>query len=444
MKKNNQKAKNNSKTAKTSSKTAKNKTKLKKSKFFSNFVIGGLTVLILSATASFALIFFDSNSNNQPVENHTKQENIVFDEKILNKNLKKEIQLICGEKTFNIDGNLGESLRTIEEQLFVPASNAEILFDPDEDEVFVFKEESFGQAVDINQLVKKIKRNIKTNSDMPISIPVFTLSPKIRKQDLEGLIELRSNFSTSIVTSPANRKHNVKYALSAFNGLVVAPDEIVSFNEIVKNNTSQSNFKDAKIIVSGDFVLGSGGGICQSSTTIYNALLLADVAVLEVHNHSLPVSYVPRAFDAMVSESYSDLVFQNTTGSPLYFLTSSDNETVTVKIFGKPHEDGLVIKTKTLHVKDLPHKGDKIVPDTAGKYSNKICFKGEYLRLRYPKAGSEDIGYLQYYKNGELIDEKEIRHVYYPSHEGIIVEGVDELYDGMTLPDNEVKFINSQ
>ena len=96
------------------------------------------------------------------------------------------------------------------------------------------------------------------------------------------MIELRSEFTTSIATSTENRKHNVKYALSAFNGLAISPDETVSFNQIIKERTKTSNFKEAKIIVQGDFVPGSGGGICQASTTLYNALLLADMEIIDV------------------------------------------------------------------------------------------------------------------------------------------------------------------
>lgn len=414
----------------------------KKKKFFNHFLISSLVVLVL-ATSIFAFSLFGLNGGNN-IEQNLISDDIILNENLIDENVINELNLVFGEKSYKINENINQNIKTLVEELYVPASNAEIIFEPDGEEVFVFKEEKFGQEVDVNNLVRKIKNNLDNKINTPIEIPVLTLVPQIRKTDLEGLIELRSEFTTSIATSTENRKHNVKYALSAFNGLAISPDETVSFNQIIKERTKTSNFKEAKIIVQGDFVPGSGGGICQASTTLYNALLLADMEIIDVYSHSLPVSYVPRAFDAMVSEGFADLVFKNTSGYPIYIMTSGNRETVTVKVFGKPLEEGLEIKTKTEHIKSLPHKGDKIIPDTAGKYYDKICFKGEYLRLRYPKAGSEDIGYLLYYKNGELINQKKVRHVFYPSQEGIIVEGIDELYEGMTLPDNEVKFINSQ
>jgi vancomycin resistance protein YoaR len=411
---------------------------MKKNKIFKNFLMSSFIVIMISASIlSFALLGLPSKNENKI----SSDKGILINEKVLDDKSVTDLHLVLGEKEYHIEDNITQNLKNLIDELYVPASNAEVVFDPDNEEVFVFKEEVYGQEVNVTDLVKQIKNN-KTNK--PIQIPVFSLIPEVKKQDLEALIELKSQFTTSISSSPANRKHNVRYALSAFNGLVVAPDEVVSFNDAIKKKTKPENFKNAKIIVNGDYVLGSGGGICQASTTLYNALLLADMEILEVYNHSLPVSYVPRAFDAMVSEGIADLVFKNSSAHPIYIMTSGNDEAVTVKIFGEPFEIGLEIKTKTEHIKNLPHNGDKIVPDTQGKYYDKICFKGEYLRLRYPKEGSEDVGYLLYYKNGELAEQKKIRHVYYPAQEGIIVEGVDELYEGMKLPENEVKFINSQ
>ena len=83
--------------------------------------------------------------------------------------------------------------------------------------------------------------------------------------------------------------------------------------------------------------------------------------------------------------------------------------------------------------------------DTSGEYSNKVTFKGEYLRLKYPHEGYEANAYLQRYSvDGELLEEKLIRHEIYEPQEGIIIEGIEDIYDGITLPKNDVKFIPPQ
>ena len=424
----------------------KNNLENKKTKNFSFFKIlisGFVVIAILGGVFSFALLGFNTHAPDKledvfEVENSTGE---IVSEIILDEDLDKNVQLIYNDVVYSFNGNFGENIQRISSDLYLPAQNAEVIFNPNDEEVFVFKDESYGREVDIKTLIENIQYNLSENISAPIIIPTLEIQPEISATDLEGVIELRSQFSTSIATSTENRKHNVKYALSAFNGLVVNPDEIVSFNDITGKRTSANNYKDANIIVGGEYVLGAGGGVCQASTTIYNALIRADLNILEVHNHSLPVSYVPRAFDAMVSDGGFDLIFQNNTPHPLYFLTFADNENVGVKIFGAPLEDNLEIKTRTQQVKVLPHKGDKIVPDTDHKYQDKIMFKGEYLRLRYPKQGSENIGFLQYYKNGELVEEKQVRHVFYPPQQGVIVEGTEDVFEGITLPENNVKFI---
>jgi hypothetical protein len=93
----------------------------------------------------------------------------------------------------------------------------------------------------------------------------------------------------------------------------------------------------------------------------------------------------------------------------------------------------------------LPHPGDRIIKDVEGEYSNKVTFKGEYLRLKYPHEGYEANAYLQRYSSdGELLEEKLIRHEIYLPQEGVIIEGVEEVYEGITLPENNVKFIPPQ
>ena len=359
-------------------------------------------------------------------------------------NQQKNLNLIFEDMTYSFNENYAENIQKIVTDLYIPSQNATVEFNPNEEEIFVFEEEKIGREVDVRSLIDNIQYNFTNNVDAPIIVPMKEIAPEIEKSTLEGLIAPRSQFTTSIASSNANRKHNVKYALSLFNGLVVEPEEIVSFNSVLQERGSVANFKDANVIIGGEYVLARGGGVCQASTTLYNALIRSDISILEVHNHSLPVSYVPLAFDAMVSDGAYDLVFQNTTSHPLYFLATGNESEVSVKIFGEPLEEGLEIKTRTEQIKILPHKGDKIVVDSEHKFSDKITFKGEYLRAKYPKAGSENKGYLQYFKDGKLVEEKEIRHVYYPAQQGVIYEGTEDVFEGIELPENEVRFINPQ
>ena len=145
----------------------------------------------------------------------------------------------------------------------------------------------------------------------------------------------------------------------------------------------------------------------------------------------------------MVSGSYSDLVFTNNLENTIYIKTKTDDSNVYVEIYGE-NTDGVKIERRAELVKILPHNGDKIVPDTKGEYSSKVLYKGEFYRVKWPKEGYESKGYLRYYKDGEFVEEKEIRHDYYQPQDGIVIEGVEELGEGMTLPASDVSICNPQ
>ena len=95
-------------------------------------------------------------------------------------------------------------------------------------------------------------------------------------------------------------------------------------------------------------------------------------------------------------------------------------------------------------VGNIPHNGDKIVPDVNGEYADKVLYKGEYYRLKYPCEGYEAKAFKEYYKDGKLIDREEIRHEKYQPQDGIIIEGTQELPEGFVLPEQTVEFIKPQ
>ena len=415
--------------------------KKNKAKHLFNFIVCGVAVIFMILAV---LMVTSPNFPHLQDEMPENFENLSLDniltEEYFNKYPNQTFNLVFGDKEYRFNKNSGNSIEKLKEELYIEPIDAKVIFNPNSEEVFIFQDEVVGQELDTDNLTLYLKNSIKNKTTENIVIPTNAVAPKQTKQQLENGITLRSEFSTSIVGSQAGRKHNVSYGLSAFNGMIVLPDEEVSFNKVTGDRNFDSNYQDATVIMNGEYVQGKGGGVCQASTTLYNALIRADVEILEVHNHSLPVKYVPLAFDAMVNDTTSDLVFKNNTGSPLYILTSATDEKVTVKIFGAPLEDGLKIDTRTEKIREIK-KGDKIIPDTEGKYSKYVTFKGEYYRVKYPQNGQECVGYLLYYKNGELVNEKKVRHVYYQGQDGIIIEGTEDVYEGVTLPTNTVNFI---
>ena len=341
-------------------------------------------------------------------------------------------------------GGLDDIVDDIAESIEEDGVEPTLVFNADEKNPVSVVQGKNGVKINRELLYKRIDEELSLGKVAVIEIPLEDVPNQIDANELESSVAKRSSFSTNYATSGAERKSNVQKALSVFNGMIVEPGQEISFNETTGDRTEENGYKEANIIVGGAYIKGSGGGVCQASTTMYNALLLADIEILEANHHSLPASYVPLSFDAMVSEGVSDLRFRNNLSSPIYIRTYFDNETVSVEIYGTPLEEGEEIKTRAEFIKVLPHSGDQIVKDTTGEFSKYVLYKGEYYRQKYPREGYESKGYIQYYKNGELVEERELRHDFYYPQSGIVIEGTEELEEGMHLPENDVKIIPPQ
>ena len=223
--------------------------------------------------------------------------------------------------------------------------------------------------------------------------------------------------------------------------MIVKNGETVSFNKVTGPHTLEEGYKTATIIYNSRFVEGVGGGICQASTTLYNALIKAGVTIDEVHKHTLPVKYVPLALDAMVSEYISDLKFTNNTGADIFIHTYSDKNSVSAEVYGMPNAEGYTYNTRSETVQVISHTGDIVKPDEKHEYSDKVLFKGEYFRLSWPREGYEAVAYLQTFKDGKLVDEKEIRHEIYKPQNGIVIEGTEDAPAGMEAIESDVELI---
>ena len=366
----------------------------------------------------------------------------IFEKKKLSNKIKKE-GLKVNVPIEDVYDGFNNKIENIINELEVAPQTSKVEFNPESENMFNILPAQNGLIVNRDEL-KKMLSFALNEKKFDIEIPIVEVLPQENLQSLQNQISLRSSFSTDYSKSTNDRKYNIKRALSKFNGMIIEPDKEVSFNSVTGARTKDNGYKNAKIIIGGKYVDGIGGGVCQASTTLYNALILADIDILQVNHHTLPASYVPLSFDAMVSEGYADLVFKNTLETPIFIKTICDDKTATVQIYGQPFEEGVSIKARAELVKIIPHGGDDIIKDVNNEYSDKVLYKGEYYRLKYPQEGYESKGYIQKIKNGEVIEEKEIRHDKYLPQNGIIVEGNYTLEDGMSLPANNVKYIPPQ
>lgn len=377
-------------------------------------------------------IIEEAQKRNEIVESYEKQTETLKDLQ----NYGASVNVAFNYIFVGLDEKIDEIIKEIE----IEPVNSEIKFNAENSNPFEVTEHKNGLRVNKEQLYFDINEQFNKTNNVEVEIKTFEQVADVTKQEnLENTTQI-STFVTYVSDSTGGRKSNVKKALDCFNGFVVEPNETVSFNKVTGPHTLDNGYKIATIIYNGRYVDGVGGGICQASTTLYNALLLADAEILEVYKHTLPVKYVPLAMDAMVSDYVADLKFKNVSDEPLYIQTVCDSESVRVNIYGKKLDKEIKTRSETLET--IKHTGDKIVPDTNKEYSDKVLFKGEQYRLTYPRNGYEAKAYVEYYVDGKKVEEKEIRHEIYKPQNGIVVEGVEDVPAGMNIIDGKVETVN--
>lgn len=334
-----------------------------------------------------------------------------------------------------LDEKIEDILRGIETE----PQDSEILFNSRAKNKFTITDSKAGLKVDREKLYNEINRQFLKSNVINIDLKLEPTMALINREDNEKITYLRSSFSTNVSDSTGARKSNVKVALSKIDGLRVEPGETVSFNYLTGPHTIDNGYKVATIIYKGRFTDGVGGGICQASTTLYNALIRAGIQIDEVNKHTLPVKYVPLALDAMVAEYISDLKFTNNLDHAIFIGAYCDSEKAYVDIYGEKVEEGIEIRPRSETIRTIKPGKDNIIVDTNKEYTDKVLFKGEYYRLTYPTDGYEVMAYLDYYKNGEKIKEELIRHEIYQPQNGIIIEGASPVPEGFTPIETNVK-----
>ncbi len=158
--------------------------------------------------------------------------------------------------------------------------------------------------------------------------------PKVTGDDLGKIGTLLAAYSTDYGGSPRNRKVNVGLATKKINGTLLAPGEVFSYNAIVGPRETEFGWKMAHQYQDGLVVDGVGGGVCQTSTTLYNAVIRADLKIVDRSSHSMPVRYVSVGCDAAVAYGAVDLKFQNSTDGPIFVGAKADGDRLTFRIYG--------------------------------------------------------------------------------------------------------------
>ena len=314
-------------------------------------------------------------------------------------------------------------VQQVAEAIDVPAKDAAVeKFDP-ETKTFTFTDEATGLAVDKEQLRQDIETAVAEGTyATPIVPTMVETKPTVTKAQLQEQNTLLASFTTE-TTSSTSRNTNIRLCAEAFNGYVVAPGEVFSLNTLTGPRTTDKGYKPAGAIQNGIMVQEPGGGVCQVSTTLFNAVVRAGMEIVERHGHSWPSDYVEIGMDAAIDYPAKDFQFKNVSDAPIYLVSTFEDRQLTVEVYGKPVvEEGVTIDLRSTTDSTIRRGEDTMVYDPS-------LAPGTTETVRRGRDGKKSTTYIQYIKDGEVIEEKVLFTTTYPAIRAIINYGPAIVYE---------------
>ena len=235
-------------------------------------------------------------------------------------------------ETYNFDV-IRDAIANLEDELLIQPLNAKITRASGSFEVIP---EQAGIMLDVEQTARRVE-DVIVNSGTPVVEAVMQqLNPEFFAQDMAAAQSLLGTYSSSFSAGENGRNQNLITAIDKINDIVIYPGEVFSTNIAFGAMTYENGYRNAPVIVGGRLQDGMGGGVCQVSTALYNALLFAELEIVERLNHSLKVGYADYGFDATLAGDYIDLKFRNNTRLPVTIEAYIRNGTrMTVNIYGE-------------------------------------------------------------------------------------------------------------
>ena len=259
-------------------------------------------------------------------------------------------------------------IQKIHDEIYEEAKDAYI-----EQEPFAVYPEVEGIDFDIEK-AKEILQEDKEEYIIPLTIT----KPKITLKDIgpEALSDELGTFTTRYDVSDKDRTTNLEIACEKLNDQVILPGETFSYNKTLGARTIAAGYKSAKIYSNGEVIDGLGGGICQISSTLYNAVLQANLEIVERRNHQFVTSYVPAGRDATVAYGSTDFRFENTRQYPVRIVATSKNGIATISIYGIKEDVEYTFDFTPKVIATIPYTTKYIEDSSLPKGTEKIKQRG--------------------------------------------------------------------
>ena len=266
-----------------------------------------------------------------------------------------------------------------------------------ENGAFVISDEKIGYEMDFDSTYNATKAVIESLQPGTVEIKKNEIQPEITREENEKATSLIGTYYTTFSGNDYGRNENLRVGCANINGTELAPGEIFSMNEGLGPQTYENGYRDAAVIVDGKIEDGLAGGVCQITSTLYNAVILAELKIVERSNHSLAVSYVPLGQDAAVAGDYKDLKFQNDTDYPVYIEAYISGNKLITNVYGyEIHSPSREVKFENIVDSVIQKPAEKVTEDPEKP-------KGYREVTYYGKQGKKVSTYKIVYENGKQI-----------------------------------------
>ena len=328
------------------------------------------------------------------------------------------------------DALLDRFIADIKSEIDLAPKDATVIVEADER--LRITQSSSGVELSAEAVKEALSKVIVEGSAPVIELVAQVVEPRVTSEALKEATQLIATCVTSAKSSTRNRITNIRRSLSRFNGFVVLPGETVSFNRVVGKRTIENGFKEAPEFAGTSVQMGIGGGVCQASTTLYNALLRAGMTVEMRYQHTMTVSYIPPSLDATVTDRGKDLVFTNNRDTAIYIYTKVDDARVEVKIYGKPTQHRIELESEIIQ-DDIQPTSVRKKKDTTGKHAT---YTDEMVLDTKAKLGLRSRAFICYYDRttGELVERDELHADYYAPSPAVYWVGVTPREQESPLP----------
>lgn len=229
---------------------------------------------------------------------------------------------------------------------------------------FIITDEQNGLAMKKEETAQNVAAVMETRMSGTAVIVAEVTEPQVTAEDNSHVTDLIGSYYTTYTNSDKNRNNNLVVGCNYINGTVVAPGEVFSANENLGSQTAAGGYKNAGVYVNGKVEQGMAGGVCQVTTTLYNAAILAELEIVERSPHSMTVGYVPLGRDAAVAGTYKDLKFRNNTEYPIMIEAYASGGKLVMNIFGhEVHDSSRKLEFETVYEGTIPKPAEIVTED---------------------------------------------------------------------------------